>query len=67
MDRGMRNGEQGTAFGMDFYTMGTKIFPIPVPGTAFPERGMQGRSPMTLVRPFDLDDLLEPFPLFYYC
>ena len=42
--------------------MGMKIFLVP--GTAFPERGMQGRSPMTMVQPFDLDDLLEPFPLF---
>ena len=41
---------RGTAFGMDFYTMGTKMFPVPVPGTAFPERGTHPRStfPVTI-------------------
>jgi hypothetical protein len=45
-----RELERGTALEMDFYTAGTKMFPRPVPGTVFPERGTQGRStfPVTM-------------------
>jgi len=38
-DRGTRNREQGTAFGMNFYTAGTEMFHVPVPRMAFPKGG----------------------------
>ena len=61
MDRGMRNGERGAVFGIDFYTAGTKMFPVPVPGTAFLERGMHPHSmfPMIIA-------MISRWLLYYY-
>ena len=56
-DRGTRNRERGTAFGMDFYTTGTKMFPVPVPGTAFSERGTT--FPVTMLLPAHVDSKLS--------
>ena len=60
-DRGTRNRERGTAFGMYFYTTGTKMFPVPVPGTAFSEHGTHPRStfPVTMLLPAHVDSKLS--------
>jgi len=66
----MRNGERGAAFGIDFYTAGTKMFPVPVPGTAFLERGTHPRStnPVTMLTTSNLSwsYYLEPCQIELY-